>query len=504
MKMTNMKQKIEKLLRWRPQSREYLLMMLLALGMLLYPLLRLTRCSVPWYDDYNYGRFVKSMIFWEGFSLKNILTGVWESVRTSWYAWQGTYSSIFFMSLTPIIWGEEYYFLGPAFLILLLTVSVIFFLYTLLRTILHTDRVHALAIGIGGSILALELIYTAKEGFYWYNGGVHYVGMHSFLLLLITLAVRMVQREKTRGYWVRQTVSLILALVLAVVAAGANFVTALQGVLVLASVFGLGCILRKRNVLWLLPVMPVYGKGFSLNVSAPGNVLRANNYIGWGMPAWKAVPYSFVEGGKRAWQFTGWMAFVILFLMLPIILHAVSSIDFSFRLPGVVSLWSVCLYATGFTPSLYSLGHGGLSRTLNAVKLTWQMLLVINVVYWCGWIWKRKKGAQQSKLFYWWFYPLIAVMVLLVFHTEINQAGSFSSYGAYYYIHTGEADNFYRQYLERVEKLKGEEQQVGLEPYIWKPWFLCMGDLSEDPGDETNRALAGWYDKETVFLLPQE
>ena len=432
------------------------------------------------------------------------MKGAWECIRTSWYAWQGTYSSILFMVLMPAIWGDAYYYLGPVFLILILTIAVCFFLYTLLRVVLRADWIQALAIGIGGAILALELLHTAKEGIYWYNGGVHYVGMHSFLLILVAFAIRIAERERAKWYWGKQVLTLLAAMVLAVLAAGANFVTALQGLLVILSAFVLGAIMRKRRVLWLMPVLLVYAAGFYLNVSAPGNVMRADSYVGWGMPAWKAVVYSFVEGGRWAWKFTGWMAIVILLLLLPMILYMVSRTTFPFRLPGVVSLWSVCLYATGFTPSLYSLGHAGLSRTLNAVKITWQMLLIINVIYWCGWFWKKYKGVREAELFQWWFYPLIAVMVLLVFHAEVNKAGSFSSFGAYYYIHTGEAYNFYQQYLERVEKLNGEEQRVGLSPYIWKPWFLYMGDLSENPDAEANRSLANWYDKEAVFLLPEE
>ncbi len=499
-----MKRKMRKLLQWRIEPVWYLGMTILVLLLLLYPLLRLAGYSVPWYDDYNYGRFARDQMLWDGMTWGNAIKGAWESIRTSWYAWQGTYSSIFFMTLMPAIWGEEYYYLGPVFLILILTFAVSLLLYTVVRVLLRADRIHALAVGFGGAVLALELIHTAKEGIYWYNGGVHYVGMHSFLMILTAITIRIIQREEKQKGWIRKVFRMIVAVILAFVVAGANFVTALQGLLILVSIMVMEAVRRRPETFWILPVLGVYVAGFYLNVSAPGNLRRADSYIGWGMSPGKAIVYSFAEGGKRAWQFTGWMALVILLFLLPILLHMVSRTTFTFPLPGVVSLWSVCLYATGFTPSLYSLGHGGLGRTLNAVKLTWQLLLLLNVIYWCGWIWKKRKGSRKSQMFSWWFYPLIAVMVLLVFHTESNQAGSFSSYGAYYYIHTGEANNFYQEYLERVARLKSDEQTVGLEPYIWKPWFLCMGDLSEDPENESNRSLASWYDKEAVFLLPRE
>ena len=43
-----------------------------------------------------------------------------------------------------------------------------------------------------------------------------------------------------------------------------------------------------------------------------------------------------------------------------------------------------------------------------------------------------------------------------------------------------------------------------LEPYIFKPWMLCIGDLSEDPEREENRAMANWYGKESLAVRAVE
>ena len=76
-------------------------------------------------------------------------------------------------------------------------------------------------------------------------------------------------------------------------------------------------------------------------------------------------------------------------MLLPLIWQALKETEYRFRYPGVVLLWSFCLYATGYTPSLYSLGHAGLSRTLNAAKITYLLLLFLNEIYWCGWLQQR-------------------------------------------------------------------------------------------------------------------
>ena len=92
----------------------------------------------------------------------------------------------------------------------------------------------------------------------------------------------------------------------------------------------------------------------------------------------------------------------------------------------------------------------------------------------------------------------MGAVMLCIFAVAPNQAGCYSSYGAYYYIHTGEAYNFHQQYKERVEILKSDVDDVVFEPYRFKPWLLCISDLSENPDNEANWAVAVWYGKNSV------
>lgn len=488
----DMKAKLKKFAGWRPSPTVYSWGAVLFLAVLLLPLLRLTEYAVPWYDDYVYGRYARDAML-ENATLANALKGTWDCIRTSWYAWQGTYSSIFFMTMMPGIWGEEYYHFGPIFLILFITLCVGMLVYTLLRTVLGTDWQHALGVAAVSSALAVVMIHTAREGFYWYNGGIHYVGMHGFCMLMLTLAVQVIYAEKH----VKRYLLAVAAMVVAFITAGGNLVTSLQGLLVLLSIVALGFWKRRRQVYALLPATAVYVGGFYLNVTAPGNDKRARSFEGWGLSPVESVLGSFGEAAGHAWEFTGWMTLLFLALMAPLVWNMVKRVSFSFEKPGLITVWSVCLYATGFTPSLFSLGHAGLARTLNAVKLTWQLLLIMNLVYWCGWLIRHKKEFQAN-MCRWWCYGAIAVAAFVVFQMEPNQAGSFSTYGAYYYIHTGEAYNFYQEYLKRVELFESDERAVTVEPYVWQPWFLCMGDLSDNPDDESNVALATWYDKDEI------
>lgn len=492
---------MKKLMTWKPSAGITAVFFALALVLMLIPLLRLTEYSVPWYDDYTYGLPAKLEVE-SGGGFSGALKGAWYSTRTSWYAWQGTYSSIFFMSLMPGVWGEQYYFWGPVFLILLPVLGIFALTGVLARDVLGFDRVYTLSLQSVITAAVLMLIYSAKEGFYWYNSGIHYVGMHSFCLLLLAMAVKLlkVKNRVAGGFLVAGT------MLGALLSAGANFVTALQGLLALLTVAGVAALCRNRRFLLLIPSLLVYGVGFYKNVAAPGNDKRMEFYVGWGYDPAESVLRSFQEAFLHLWEFTGFITLAVLALLAPIVWQAVKKSSFDFRYPGLVLAWSVCLYASGFTPSLYSLGHAGLSRTLNAVKITYDLLLLFNEVYWLGYLCRRleKKGKNRfDGLCVWWFYPIVGAAMLLIFATSSNQAGNYSAYGAYYYVHTGEAYNFYHEYLARVEKLKGQEPDVTVEPYGFKPWFLCMGDWAEDADNEVNRAVASWYGKDSVVVEPR-
>ena len=238
-----------------------------------------------------------------------------------------------------------------------------------------------------------------------------------------------------------------------------------------------GMLLRNRRVLLMLPSLAIYGYAFYKNVTAQGNAVRKRIFegIGKGMDALPAIGNSFLEAFRHLGQFTGVMMPAVMLLLVPVIWKMVRKTKVRFRFPGLVLLGSFCLYAAGFTPSLYAMSTSGLARTLNAVKLTYQILLLINEVYWLGWLqgrldqwgqyarlgWLReglaaRDGRRQSVF----FFGAVGMLMLGIFLLESNPGRYYSSYGAYHFVHTGEADNFYREYLARVETLKNSSLQV--------------------------------------------
>ena len=482
--------------------------------LLLIPLVRIAFYTAPWYDDYNYGKFVKNFIDLE-YSLRSAWQGAVYCVKTQWYAWQGTFSSIFFMSMVPSVWGDGYYFWGPLFLILILTIAVLVLVGVLARSVLKADIASCVIMQSITTVAVIVFIYSSRDGFFWYNAGIHYVGMHSFLMITAAVWIKLLEGKGV----VSSVILLFCSLVGSVLAGGANYVTALQGLLLIMTLIALGVLLRKKRSFLLLPSLLVYFFAFYKNVSAPGNHVRKNilNSSGQGMGAVPAIGSSFVEACRHMWIFTGIRMLTLMVVLLPIIWQMLKKTKFSFRFPGFVLLWSFCFYATGFTPGLYSLGNAGPDRTLNVVKITWQILLLLNQVYWLGWL-KQKaeqnendgtavfarrliscfsdcKGIPLS------FYLAMGMLMLGIFAIEPNQTAYYSSYGAYWYVHTGEAYEFYNEYLARVEAVTNGQDVVEVTPYHFAPLFLCSGDLSDDPWNEANQAMAKWYEKQAIICV---
>ena len=500
--MKGCKEWVKKILAWKPDDRLVAAGALLTLLLLLLSLYRIAMFTIPWYDDYASGLFVKQFLDQE-YSMASVLKGVFLCVRTQWYAWQGTFSSIAFMALMPEVWGEDLYFLGPWFLITILVVSVFVLIKVLVRDVLKGDWSLCIALQVIGAILTVEMMHTARSGLFWYNGGVHYVGMHSFLLLF-TAALALLLTEQKK--WV-PALMVPLSVVGAFLASGANFVTALQGLLISLSLCALGVLLKNKRTFLMLPALAVYLVGFYYNISAPGNAVRAAIYAGCGKNPVETVLCSFREAVVMLGEFTDLMTIALLVLAVPFLWQLVGKSSFSFRFPLVVLLWSFCLYATGFAPSFYSLGHGGLGRTLNAVKITYQILLLLNEGYLMGWLCrfleKRGKRITSGKCC-WWFYPLMAVFMLVIFFVNDNPHDNYSSWGAYYFVHTSDAANYHQQYLERVEVIKNSGPDVVVKPYFWNPWTIRIGDLSDDPNREENRYMASWYGKNSITCREEE
>ena len=495
-----MKEKIKKLLGAEINTKLLAVGAVLILVALMVPIARIMMFCVPWYDDFGYGRL--TLRFFEAKeSLWGALEGALVNVKSMWYAWQGTYTSCFFMSLMPAVWGTDKYKLGLWFILGMLVLGIFCLVKVLIKDVLKSrDRHACLVVQAIVTATVVLLMRSAIEGFFWYNSGVHYTAMHGLGMLYIAGVLKLVYSEGK----VRTGLLVAGSMVGALIVGGVNNVTALQVGLVILSILGFGAIFRNKRVLRVLPAALCYAMALCFNYGAPGNAKRAVQLAGMSMSPVKAVLGSFESAFSYLDDFTGWMTVAIMIALVPVIWHIVSKVQFQFRYPALVLLWSFCLYATGFTPTLYAMGHTLLGRATNMAKVTFQMLLFLNLVYFLGWLCrylKEKKTVTVNLKNSWCFYLVMGMLMLGIFAAEPNKGGIYSSYCAYYFVHTGEAYNYYHEYLDRVAVCESRETDVIVRPYVFKPWLLCLGDLSEDPNYEPNKFMADFFGKNSITCI---
>lgn len=472
----------------------------IALIILLIPLFRIAMYAIPWYDDYVYGIFVRESLA-ENPTVWGAFRGAAEAAVSKWHTWQGTYSSIFLMALVPSVWGEKYYFLGLWFIISLLVAAVFVLTRVLVGDLLQADRESCFLMQTFSAAMVVLLIHSAKTGFFWYNSGIYYVGMSAVLMLMVAAELRLLMENSSR----RRIVLAGILVVLAFLLGGSNYVTALQGILVMASVICCGIYRRNKRTLLLIPGAFVYAAGFGLSVAAPGNSYREAELeaLELGMGPVEAILRSLREGLIQLWGFSGFFTFFMLLLAAPAIWSMVKKCRFSFRYPLVWCGWAFCLYSAGFTPAFYSMGEGIPERTINAVKITYHILLIITEVWLLGWLnrYLEKKAKRDiSVIGCWWQYAFVLGMMFFCFLLTPYKAPEYSAWGALSYLHSGDAEGFYQEYLERVEILKGPEKDVVLEPFHYFPRILSTDDITSNASDEQNRAMAAWFGKDSIIV----
>jgi hypothetical protein len=201
----------------------------------------------------------------------------------------------------------------------------------------------------------------------------------------------------------------------------------------------------------------------------------------------------------------------LLLMAIPVIWMMVKKTDFKFRFPWLFSVLSYCFYCTGFTSSFYSMGNAGLSRTWIAVCFSYQALLFANEVYWLGYIAhtslaakiSAKTGMQMTHFVL--HYVVVLAILFIAFKKSTNPIGAISSFGAYYYIHTGEAYAFHEEFLDRVRIIEESDHKiVDVPEYGYMPWFLINRDITDDPNNEENRMMAIYFGTEGIRSVPRD
>ena len=456
-------------------------------------------------DDFTFS--LQTHLCWkETHSLLAVIQAAIKTVKAYYYTWQGTYSSIFLMSLQPNAISEKLYFLTCIIMLSMLIGSHFFLFRTLFTYYLKLPKNLWISLALSVLFLSIQILDSAGAAFFWFNGAVHYVFMHSCMLFLIALLLLFLKSTRKEV----QVLYLLLSCFLAFVTGGANYVTALLTP-VLIAMLALFCLLykNKKGLLCLLPFFIALA-GLFINAAAPGNAVRMENQID-SMEPLEAIYQSFLYAVEGIGNWTNIYVIFFVLLLFPFLIAALYETNFHFPLPGIPVFLSFCLISASYTPSLYSMGHVIIfERTLNIMRMSYYLLLFLNLVYLTGWLTEKIRNYDSTSQFPAFLQQLkkscirsfslsmtVFFFCLLLFSNKDNV----SSLSAMHSLGKGYAKSYHEESLNRIALLSMDgTDEVWVPNFSVCPPLLNPQSLSSDPNEYPNPTIAQWYGKTTLHL----
>ncbi|MBR5597717.1 MAG: hypothetical protein IKW30_09965 [Lachnospiraceae bacterium] len=354
----------------------------------LIPLIMISPYVFAWADDYGFGYHCRHA--WEDSgSLISILKAVFIMIKEAYFDWQGTYSSIFMMSIHPAVFNERLYAIVPMFFVFIIAGSSYFFLKTVLHDglkIKNTDSKICIWTYI---LLGIQTVPTIQSAFFWYNGAVHYIASHCMQLCMMAFILRLYMGK-------RRWTDYLGCLVTAIYVGGGNLIT-LVGTLFLTLTIVLAVFVTKnwKQYRGIVVMCVVYWIAMAINLLAPGNYSRLGNANGMGLI--QALLQAFVYSVQYLFgKWMDWTVVATILFLLPFLWRLVREIKGSFSYPVIVLIFSWCYYASLFFSPLYAAGMVAAGRYENVMYIQGLLLLFFNIAYLLGWI-QRKYNVTSKK-----------------------------------------------------------------------------------------------------------
>lgn len=468
-------------------------MMLLLIACLL-PVMYVGRYNHAAGDDYYYG--VHARLAWEKTgSIADVVSTAAKGVCYEYGRWQGTYSAMFFMYLSPNWISDSAYGYVTAILLILLTGSIFYLWKPIVCDWLGGSTAAFIITASGVSLLCVETVPSQGETFFWYNGSMYYTGFFAVTLFFFGLLLRYLSGRTGRKKW-RVPVLMLSAAFLA----GGNYVSLLPCMILLILITA-GSIYRKDPRAWgagLITATMI--AGFVVSAAAPGNRMRQSGM--WKMPAWKAVLKSLRQGFAYMTAWTGIWCIVFAILLTLLLWKYLKRCSFRFPCPAAAIGLMYGIFCSMSCPTFYTMNSTGPARAVSIVYYGYILFFLAAYGYLLGYmqrVWEKRKREPGAGA--WRF--LAAGIVFLVFLQMVSgNLHTLTTGRAAALLISGEAKAYGEEYRQRIEILRDDTvRDVRLPSYENRPDMLYVGDFSGDPQDPNNQAVAAFFHKDSVAVI---
>lgn len=244
-------------------------------------------------------------------------------------------------------------------------------------------------------------------------------------------------------------------------------------------------------------------------IIAPGNAKRiSSNFGGETGGAVEAVVMSLVRTATNIYSWTNVKILLVLLFVLPFVWLCVKNMKFEFRFPGIFTALSFGVYASQITATMYVDGTTGGGRMAAILYYSYCIWLLLNVIYWVGWISKKvpkiidlaERIRNKFGKYFVVYCALIGVLlVAIVYVTDLKEI---TSYRAYRNWRQGWAQQYAAEWDARIEVLRNPEiHDVVFEPISVYPEMIMYTDLQDESGYVwVNSACAKYYGKSTISV----
>jgi len=276
---------------------------------------------------------------------------------------------------------------------------------------------------------------------------------------------------------------------------GANYVTAVGSLLICLTVlFGILVTKTWKKYKGVIGICCVYFIAMAVNFIAPGNFNKKGSLKGYGII--QAFFMAFKESLEyMLGEWMHWSLIMLILLLVPVVWHIVSKIEYDFKYPVLVIGYSWCYMASLFFAPLFTLGEVEVGRFLNVMFLQWVLLLMFNIFYVTGWIQQKYDMkvsdviGQKEKRYVWGICLASFLCFILCIKAEPQK------YASVYAMNTWmdpQLEQYEEEYWAMVEVLNSDAREVEIKDFTYIP------ELFDVP--LRHEGLCLYYDKENVIV----
>lgn len=527
----------------------YLLIVIYALSLI--PVLVIGKYDYPSADDFSMGLGTR-LVYEATGSLLAVAGKILSETVRYYRTWIGYFTSCLFTTVSPATFGEAWYALTPAVILLALHIGVAVFFYALMEKALGMNRYARRCMTVLALFLMVQRMPEGSlrvEAFYWYSGAGNYTLTFSVGLLYLAFYVLSVcgVRSKNRSLF------LVLACIMGFLAGGGNYLSALSFavVSVLFAVYlvkmktrqGENSRMGRLCVIGSLLPAAFYLCGFAVSCLSPGNRIRGGEAEGYG--ALKSILLSlYYTLSYPLNQWMNWAVLLILALAGVIFWMGFAEIDFfganakaggaaasekagetvrgaaapekagngaqavqlGFTAPFPAAVLAYGIVSCVVTPALYAQGNMDAGRIQSTFWLHAVLVLLLLEWYLVGGLYRRFSKEQNASavsclqngaggfvraiLLFFIVFSLLAVKGNPDFYTGTSAVSELLD---------GSAAQYGRENEERLRILKNPREQDAVLPrYTVQPNLLYFEDVSEDPDDWINQKMSEYYGKNSI------